>query len=295
VNFHCRPRFVSRRGGFNIFEKHYGSGRAMTIKAILSAAVAAATLTACGGGGGGSSSAGGSFTSAPIRTTANTSNSAYLPLLAGNTWTFQSGGIITDAGAIQLVCSCPISNKSVERLNVTDPNGTFGGAFYFAKGAWPSGANANHRITYLVGVRTATATSITPTYQSTDGSIPGVPAMDDTPANGEVLGLSTMIPSNSTTTTFQSVGGTQAYGTNQVIVNMASATVTSGGTSVGFIFAQGVGYASVNTSTQTNLLTSFSINALNSLSVKNVATERVNDSAAEGDAAGALRSVATRL
>jgi hypothetical protein len=265
----------------------------MTIKAILGAAVAAAMLTACGGGGGGG---GGSSVTPPQPTPANTSNSAYLPLLAGNTWTFQSGGKITDGGPIALVCSCPINNKAVERLNLTAPDGTFAGALYFAKGPWPSAPSANHRITYLVGVRTATATSITPAYQSTNGSIPGYPAMDDTPTNGEVLGLGTMTPSDPTTVTIQGVGATQAYGSNQVIANMATGTITQQGTTVfAFILAQGVGFASFNSSTQTNLLTNFSINAVSSLSVRYAAAEPVNGFAAAGDAASALRSVVTQL
>jgi hypothetical protein len=266
----------------------------MTIKGILSAAAAAAVLTACGGGGGGGG--GGGITPPPQQTMANTSNSSYLPLLAGNSWTFQSGGIITDAGLVTVLCSCPINNKSVERLNLAAPGGAFAGALYFAKGAWPSAPSASHRITYLVGVRTATATSISLAYESANGSIPGYPAMDDTPSNGEVLGLSTMTPSDPAATTIQGVGATQAYGSNQVIGNMATGTIVSGTTTIiAMILAQGVGFASFNSGTQTNLLTSFSINALSSQSIRYATTERVNDSAAPGDAANALRTVVSQL
>ncbi len=93
-----------------------------------------------------------------------------------------------------------------------------------------------------------------------------------------------------TTVTVQSVNGTQAYGSNQVINSIATSGLTQSGSTATFSFAQGVGFTNFNSGTTTNLLTFFSIDAVNSKSVRG-ATE----SMVAGDAATALRSVLSRF
>ena len=259
----------------------------MTIKGFLTAALAATMLAACGGGGGGGATP---APPPPALTPANTANPAFLPLANGNAWTMQSGKI-TDIGLITLVCSCPINNKQVERVNLTASDGTFAGALYFAKGNWPNAPYAGHHVTYLVGVRTATATGITPAYQSADGTIPGFPVMDDAPVANETFSFAAMNPPDSSVVTMQSVGGTQAYGVNQVINSIATAALTQAGSTATFSFAQGVGFTNFNSGTTTNVLVAFAIDAVNSKSVAGNASESMTG----GNAASALRSVLDRF
>ena len=258
----------------------------MTIKMILPAVLAASMLAACGGGGSGGTTP---PPPPPVLTPANTSNPALLPLAAGNVWTLQSGNI-ADAGPITITCTCPINNKVVERLNLTSAAGAFAGALYFAKGNWPNAPYAGHHVTYLVGVRTATATSITPAYESADGTIPGYPVMDDAPVAGESFTFSALNPPDSSVVTIQAVGGTQPYGASQVINGIATAALTQAGSTATFSFAQGVGFTNFNSGTTTNLLTSFSIDAVNSKSVRST-----SERATAGDALSALRSVLDRF
>lgn len=260
------------------------------MRVTTTALIACCLLAGCGGGGGGG---GGSSPPVPQGpTVANTSSPEYLPLLTGNNWTFQSGGTISDVGPRTIVCSCSINNKTVERLDLTSPGGASAGSFYYAKGTWPNAPYAGHKITYLVGVRKASSTTITPAYYNTDGSVPGAPMMDNAPTSGEVLSLNAMNPPDPTTTTIQSAGGTQPYGSNQIIQSIATATTSLGSSSIAFAYAQGVGFTNVISSGQSNLLTAFSINAISSQSVRREA-ERMD--VAGGNPANALRTVVAGL
>jgi hypothetical protein len=259
----------------------------MTIKGILTAALAASMLAACGGGGG---SGPPPPPPPPTLTPANTANPAFLPLASGNTWTLQTGKM-TDIGLITILCSCTINNKQIERVNLIAADGSFAGALYFAKGNWPNAPYAGHHVTYLVGVRTATANGVTLAYQSSDGTIPGYPIMDDTPVAGQTFSMAALNPPDSSVITIQSVGGTQAYGVNQVINSIATAALTQSGSTATFSLAQGVGFTNFNSSTTTNLLVSFAIDAVNSKSVVRGAAESMST----GNATSALRSVLDRF
>jgi hypothetical protein len=196
---------------------------------------------------------------------ANTANAAYLPLLSGNTWTFASGTAILDAGAVTLSCSCPQNGKTFEEHDIS-VSGVYGGSWIIGKGQWPAGSLAGHTVTYLVGDSTDRGLTIALMPESTDGTVPGFPLLDDAPAAGETFTLTS--GGSSATTAIASVGGTQNYGNGQIIDDIARVVVTGGGLSspiMALSAAKGVGYTSVpGPSGGMTTLVSFSIDAARS-------------------------------
>jgi hypothetical protein len=230
-------------------------------KRLYFAALAVAALSACGGGSGSSTPAGPNV--------ANTANSSYLPLAAGNTWTFNSGGKIVDSGRLILACNCPQNGKSFESHDFYNPSGQYAGSFVLGKGLWPlAGPLQGHKITYLVGTSSNYGATITLGFESFDGTIPGNPMIDDTPTTGEYF--TATAGASSTTTTITSVGGIQAYGANQVINNIANTLITGTGitTPVALAMARGVGYTSLSSNGATAQLTNFTVDAVQSQSLR---------------------------
>lgn len=218
------------------------------MKRLALALVTALALTACGGGGGGGGSA-----TPPGPTYANTSSIYYLPMHAGNVWTFSSGGSIRDNGQGSLTCSCAINNVPMEQLNLVNPSGTIAGSFFLAK---TTSAQTGAVLTTLVGVGTGTSTSV---LLVTDGIHYGLPIMDDHAFAGESWAYT------SESSTITAVGNNQSYG-SQMIRSVNSDAFTGGGNWT-WSFAQGVGPTSVSMGGQTITLTSFSIDAVNSQDV----------------------------
>ncbi|GAC1426997.1 MAG: hypothetical protein NVSMB64_33130 [Candidatus Velthaea sp.] len=219
-------------------------------------------LAACGGG----SSGGGASSSAPVvpagPTVANTSASQYLPESQGNVWTFSSGGSIRDLGAGNLVCSCAISGVPLENFGFYSPSGSLSGIFYFTKGVYPNGVLSGRFITYLTGVSNDGGATILLSAYSLDGSITGIGSIDDNPTAGEMFTFTPGLafqPSDISTIT--SIGGTQLYGSNQIITSIAQDTLQSGTANFGFGYARGVGFVNISAQGQTMMISSFSINA----------------------------------
>lgn len=221
------------------------------------AVLCAIMLAACGGG----SSGGGSVTPAgPQR--ANTSLSYYLPEAAGNSWTFSSGGSIRDLGSGSLNCGgCPIQGVAIESLGLYSPSGTSSGIFYYTKGTYPIAPLAGHSVTYLTGVSNDGGQTILLTAYSLDGTIPGLGAIDDRPQANETFFINSNSYGGSASATINSVGGTQPYG-SAFIDSIAATTLSApaAGVTIGFSFAQGVGFSSVSYQGQTITLTSFNVN-----------------------------------
>jgi hypothetical protein len=224
------------------------------MKRLALALVTALSLTACGGGGGGGSA------TPPGPTYANTSSIYYLPMHAGNVWTFTSAGSIRDIGAGSLTCSCAINNVPLERLNLVNPDGSVAGAFYFSK---VTSSQTGAVLTDLVGVSTGTSTAV---QLVTDGVHYGLPIMDDHAFVGEAWSYS------NESSTITSVGNNQSYG-SQMIRSVNTDAFTGAGNWT-WSFAQGVGPTSVSMSGQTITLTSFSIDAVNSQDVSRQAMNR---------------------
>jgi hypothetical protein len=246
----------------------YGGGMNRSSVATLAAATAIALLAAGCSSGGGSSATPPAPTPTPTPSVANTSSSAYLPLYAGNAWTFGTGGKIVDAGSLTLSCTCPQNGKTFEVHDFYSPAGAYTGSFVIGKGAWPlSGSLQGHRITYLVGTTTNHGSTITLTFESLDGTVPGYPLMDDSPSSGEVFSLTSL--GGNATTTFTSIGGIQPYGSSQIINNIADTIVTASGlsTPIAIAMAKGAGYTSISENNQTAQLSAFTINAAQSQSV----------------------------
>ncbi len=232
----------------------------MTNLRLLLVAGLALIGAACSGGGGGSV---GPAPPLPI-TYANTSSPHYLPLAAGNQWKFASGGIIRDNGSGTLSCGgCPYDGGAIEGLDVTNPSGTYTGTFYFAKGT-PFGSQD----TFLVGVSTDHGSTITAIGSFVTGSgqtVPGIGVISDSPQVGETWS------DGGGTSVIQSVGGTQSYGSNQQIKNIAVDVISGAGngqtTTITWAFAQGVGFTSVAANGASGVLASFSISVTNSYSI----------------------------
>ena len=222
------------------------------------------SLTACGGGGGGGSSTVGSgYVPPPGPTIANTSAPQYLPMSAGNLWTFSNNSSIRDLGSVSLKCgSCAIQGTKVEQIALYSATPALIAIFYMEKGVYPTGPYAGHTMTYFTGISQDGGATVTVGDYSLDGKITGDVVMDDTPAAGEVTTFapgtgSTLSPAVSTIT---SVGGTEPFANNTVINSIAADTLASGSTILGWGFARGVGFTSLSTNSSTLAMSAFSIN-----------------------------------
>ncbi len=226
-------------------------------------------LTACGGGGGGSSPV--STPTAPPNTVANTSATQYLPLTAGNTWTYTSGGTMRDLGSISLSCNgCAIQGIKTEGIGLYSPAGVQSGIFYYSKGSYPSGTYAGHAVTYFTGLSQDGGNTVLTLEYSLDGKVPGVVVIDDAPTAGESFGFAAGAGSSAypATSNITSVGGTQTLGANTTINNVAQEVLTQSTSSFGFGFARGVGFANLTISGTLLNISSFSVNAATAFDVK---------------------------
>ena len=249
------------------------------------------SLTACGGGGGGSAPP-------PGPTIANTSASQYLPLSAGNTWTFSAGGSLRDVGSVSLSCGgCKIQGTRAEQIGLYSATGTLTGTLYIEKGVYTTGAYAGHAMTYFTGISQDGGLTVIVGDYSLDGKITGDVVMDDTPTAGEVTTFApgTGVVSNPAVSTIASVGGTEPFGNNQIVNSIATSTLASGTTTLGFGFARGVGFTSVSTSGSTLTVSSFSINAATAYSAARQSMAVVPSSVRQGTAAEVQSALASAI
>ncbi|HEV2738039.1 MAG TPA: hypothetical protein VGU66_05620 [Candidatus Elarobacter sp.] len=217
------------------------------------AVLAVVALAACGGGGGG----GGSSVTPPQQTIANTSSPFYLPSKAGNRWVFSTNGSITDAGRYTTNCGgCVIQGQPTEGMDIFDTTGVYSTTFFFAKtGSGLTGGT----IDTLIGTSTNHGTNVN--LVSDGAGHYGIPVNDSAAFAGENWS------NGGGTSTITAVNGTQAYGASGIIQSINTDHLTGPGLDVQFGFARGVGFTSLTASGQTATLTSFSIDAANSLSV----------------------------
>jgi len=229
------------------------------------------SLTACGGGGGGGSSTVGSgYVPPPGPTIANTSAPQYLPLSAGNTWTFSIGGSLRDLGSVSLSCGgCKIQGSRAEQIGLYSGSGTVTGILYMEKGVYTTGAYAGHAMTYFTGISQDGGASVIVGDYSLDGKITGDVVMDDTPISGETTSFApgTGVVPNPAVSTITSVGGTEPFANNTVINSIATSTITSGTSTIGWGFARGVGFTSLSATGSLLTVSSFSINPATAYSV----------------------------
>ena len=214
------------------------------------AVLAVVALTACGGGSGG----GGSVTP-PQQTIVNTSSPFYLPSKAGNHWTFSTGGSINDAGRYTTTCGgCAIQGLPTEGMDIFDTTGIYSTTFFFAK---TSSGQTSGTIDTLIGTSTNHGTNVN---LVTDGAGHyGIPVNDSAAFVGETWS------NGGGTSTITGVNGTQSYGSG-IINSINTDHLTGPGLDVQFGFGRGVGFTSLTASGQTATLTSFTVDAVNSLS-----------------------------
>ncbi len=226
-----------------------------SMKGLLRSAgvFAVVALTACGGGGGG----GGGGVVPPQQTVVNTSSPYYLPFKAGNRWVFSTNGSITDAGAFTTNCAgCAIQGLPTEGMDIFDTTGAYSTTFFFAK---TNSAQTSGRIDTLIG--TSTDHGATVSLISDGPGHYGIPVNDSAAFIGETWS------NGGGTSTITGVNGTQPYGSNGIIQSVNTDHLTGPGLDVQFGFARGVGFTSLTAGGQTATLTSFSIDAANSLSI----------------------------
>jgi len=214
----------------------------------LFAAASLSALAACGGGGGGSSTP-----PPPPPTYANTSSPFYMPVHAGNTWTFTTGSKMADAGPGTIVCSCTLNGTPYERVDLFDPTGAYGSSFLFTK--YNDAGNGGVLTTALVGTSTDRGNTISPFSAR-------MPVMNDAPVQGYTYNL------NGGTSTITAAGQVQTLANGQQIRSVADDTVSAPPVqNVSFGFAQGVGVTMVGVGSSTTQISSFSIDAANSTAV----------------------------
>ncbi|MBV9438571.1 MAG: hypothetical protein JOZ24_01120 [Candidatus Eremiobacteraeota bacterium] len=167
----------------------------------------------------------------------------YLPLAAGNRWRLRSGAVLDDAGAQTIACTCSIAGRAAERIDASSPGGNYLSSLFFTRGPWSPGSLDGRTLTYLVGSSADRGNTLVLAYQSADGRILGYPAIDDRAVPGEALTLL----NHDGTTNEQSIvltTGERLTTDSGVLLDVASARLSAGGTSVVFAFARGVGFAS---------------------------------------------------
>ncbi len=224
-----------------------------SMKGLLrSAAVfAVVALTACGGGGGG----GGGGVVPPQQTVVNTSSPYYLPFKAGNRWVFSTNGSITDAGAFTTNCGgCAIQGLATEGMDIFDTTGIYSTTFFFAK---TSSGQTSGTIDTLIGTSTNHGTNVN--LVSDGAGHYGIPVNDSAAFVNETWS------NGGGTSTITGVNGTQSYGSG-IINSINTDHLTGPGLDVQFGFGRGVGFTSLTASGQTATLTSFTVDAVNSLS-----------------------------
>ncbi|HEY6236435.1 MAG TPA: hypothetical protein VIW69_15150 [Candidatus Elarobacter sp.] len=211
-------------------------------------------LAACGGGGGGGG--GGSSVTPPQQTIANTSSPFYLPSRSGNRWVFSTNGSITDAGRFTTNCGgCAIQGLPAEGMDIFDTTGVYSTTFFFAK---TNSSQTSGTIDTLIGTSTNHGANVS--LISDGAGHYGIPVNDSAAFVGETWS------NGGGTSTIVAVNGTQPYGSG-IIQSINTDHLTGPGLDVQFGFARGVGFTSLTASGQTATLTSFSIDAANSLSV----------------------------
>jgi hypothetical protein len=206
--------------------------------------------------------------------TANTNVPGYLPFGSGDSWTFSNGAKITDEGSSTLTgCSCSLDGvTTVERMDLVSSSGTYTGSLIYTKGTWALAPYTGHNLTYLVGISDDEGTTVIPFFYSTDLTIRGIPAIDDTPVAGESFIVppvaETGIGSGSLTIT--TAGTNQTLGAERII-NVATTTLVAvvDGTSMttNFSYAPGVGFTVVALAGPSMTLSSFSLSGATAGSV----------------------------
>mgnify|MGYP001496571385 CR=1 FL=1 len=239
-----------------------GNPEKVCIKQIFSA-LALAALAACGGGG----SSGGSGPVAPVVTPTltpvpigNTSLAFYLPLAAGNSWTFATGGKLVDAGSGPLVCTCPGNGYKMEQVQAYAPSSaTVSASFFFTKNT-PTGGS---QLTNIVGVENDANTNNITIMSSTQFPY-GIPLMDDAPLVGEKW-----TDGAGDTSTITSVGGTTMLPSGTQIINIANDQITGPTFSaLSFSLAKGVGFTQIGVGSNATNMVSFSVGASSSSVVR---------------------------
>jgi hypothetical protein len=233
-------------------------------------AFACLAVPACSGGGPGHpltnatptpSPSGSAPTPSPTGSSsiANTNVPGYLPFGSGDEWTFTNGSKVTDEGSTTLTgCSCAADGTTIERMDLTSSSAVYTGSLIYAKGTWGLPPYTGHALTYLVGISNDHGATISLFYYSDDGTVPGVPAIDDSPIAGESFAVPPPVGIGSGSLAITSVGGTQTLGA-QTIISVAVTTLVAGGQTTNFNYAPGVGFTSVSLASGPMTLASFSL------------------------------------
>ncbi len=213
----------------------------------LGAFVLFALISSCGGGnpfGGGSSLP-------PPR--ANTPIAAFLPLGAGNAWTFASGSQMHDMGVAAIACTCALAALAPEQIDVIDATQTYAGSLFYAKLTAASGPYVGQRLTYLAALSTDRGVTVFYPADTSDGA-PGVAVVSDTPSVGQRFDDFNA----EAVSTIASINGTQPYQAEQITAIAVDQLVANAWTgSLGF--AQGVGFTSVSSAMGATALTAFTV------------------------------------
>jgi len=192
---------------------------------------------------------------------ANTSVPGYLPFGSGDKWTFSGtsgAATITDEGSSTLTgCACAADGTTIERMDLAS-GGTYTGSLIYAKGTWALSPYTGHALTYLVGISENEGSTIELFYYSNDGTVPGIPAIDDAPSAGEAFTLPPPAGVGGGSLSITAVGQTQALGA-QTIINVAQTTLIAGANTTYFSYAPGVGFTYVELAAGPMTLTSFSL------------------------------------
>ena len=205
-----------------------------------------ALFSSCGG----SNPVGGSALPPPR---ANTPIVAFLPLGAGNAWTFGSGAQMRDMGLASLSCSCALAGLAIEQIDVYDASQTYAGSLFYTKATLQTGASAGQRLTYLAALSSDHGATAFYPSDTTDGA-PGVVVTSDTPAVGERFDDF----NGAAVSTITSINGTQNYQAEQITAIALDQLVATGWNGT-LGFAQGVGFTSLASNAGSVALTAFTV------------------------------------
>ena len=165
---------------------------------------------------------------------------------------------MNDVGPVTIT-GINLPNTVIEAMDIIAPSGVYDGTLYFDTFVSTTPGSIGQVTTDIVGSSTNHGVNVSVIY---DSSGVGIPVMS---ANAFV-GENFVLPSVETST-ITAVGLVQSFGPNQAIRNVNTSTL-SGVLNISFNFGQGVGITSLSYNGQTALLTAFSIDAVNSLSIR---------------------------
>jgi hypothetical protein len=171
---------------------------------------------------------------------------------------------MNDVGQVTLNCDCSINNVPAEAIDLISTTGTYGGTFYFSQVA---SAQTGGILTTVVG--TSQDHGVTIDF-ITDGVHYGLPAMDSKAFVGETWAYTVE------SSTITAINDNQDYAGPYVLIKNVNTDSYNGELNASWRFGQGVGITALAYNGQTAVLTSFTVDALNSTSIRQSGSKTVH-------------------